>query len=82
MHHGMQRVMLLGKAEEKEMIIHMGPWRTLCMHSINRTDTVAKGRFHMSYVPQRVLKDEERQYFGCSIHTAVCIGCSVVGFRK
>lgn len=82
MHHGTQGVMLLGKPEEKEMIIHMGPWGTLCMQSINGTDTVAKSRFHMSYAPQRVLKDEERQYFGYSIHTAVCIECSVVGFRK
>lgn len=26
MHHGTQGAMLLGKPEEKEMIINMGPW--------------------------------------------------------
>lgn len=52
------------------------------MQCLNGTDIVAKERFHMPYAPQRILTHEERQYFVCSIHTAVCTGCFVVDFRK
>lgn len=77
--------MLLGKPEEKEMIINMGPWGALWICSlqpINGTDRAAKDRFHMLSYPQRVLIDGERQGFGCSIHTEVCTEYFAVGFGK
>lgn len=55
MHHGTQGAMLLGKPEEKEMIINMGPWGALwicSLQSINGTDIAAKGRFHMPSAPR------------------------------
>jgi len=55
-HHGTQGAMLLGKPEEKEMIINMGPWGGalwICsLQSINGIDIAAKGRVHMPSAPR------------------------------